>query len=65
VTSGHGGVFPAGLPVGVITSVDDGGVRVRPFVELDRLQYVRLVEYGLGGTLPVAAPPPAPRRGQR
>src|SRR5689334_17789401 len=64
-TSGHGGVFPAGLPVGVIASTGDGGVRVQPFVDLDRLEHVRLVEYGLGGTLPVAAPPPAPRRGQR
>jgi rod shape-determining protein MreC len=64
-TSGHGGVFPAGLPVGVIVSTGDGGVRVQPFVDLDRLEHVRLVEYGLGGTLPVAAPPPSPRRGQR
>jgi rod shape-determining protein MreC len=64
-TSGHGGVFPAGLPVGVIVSTGDGGVRVQPFVDLDRLENVRLVEYGLGGTLPVSAPPPSPRRGQR
>lgn len=64
-TSGHGGVFPAGLPVGVIVSTGDGGVRVQPFVDLDRLEHVRLIEYGLGGTLPVSAPPPAPRRGQR
>jgi rod shape-determining protein MreC len=64
-TSGHGGVFPAGLPVGVIASTGDGGVRVQPFVDLDRLEHVRLVEYGLGGTLPVSAPPPRPRRGQR
>jgi rod shape-determining protein MreC len=64
-TSGHGGVFPAGLPVGVIVSTGEGGVRVQPFVDLDRLENVRLVEYGLGGTLPVSAPPPSPRRGQR
>jgi rod shape-determining protein MreC len=64
-TSGHGGVFPAGLPVGIIASTDDGGVRVQPFVDFDRLEHVRLIEYGLGGTLPVSAPPPAPRRGQR
>ncbi len=64
-TSGHGGVFPPGLPVGIIASTDDGGVRVQPFVDFDRLEHVRLIEYGLGGTLPVSAPPPAPRRGQR
>jgi rod shape-determining protein MreC len=65
VTSGHGGVFPAGIPVGVIVAATDTTVRVRPFVDFDRVQHLRLVEYGLGGTLPMSAPPPAPRRGQR
>lgn len=64
-TSGVGGVFPAGLPVGVIVATGDNGVRVQPFVDLDRIEHLRLIEYGLGGSLPVAAPPPAPRRGQR
>jgi rod shape-determining protein MreC len=64
-TSGHGGVFPAGLPVGVVVAAGESGVRVQPFVDLDRLENLRLVEYGLGGTLPVSAPPPAPRRGHR
>lgn len=64
-TSGHGGVFPPGLPVGVIVSDGDSGVRVRPYVDFDRLEYLRLVDYGLGGTLPVSAPPPASRRGHR
>lgn len=65
VTSGHGGVFPPGIPVGVIVAAGDTAVRVQPFVNFDRMQHLRLVEYGLGGTLPVSAPPPAPRRGQR
>lgn len=64
-TSGHGGVLPPGLPVGIVESASEGNVRIRPFVDFDRLQHVRLVEYGLGGTLPMAAPPPTPRRGQR
>jgi len=63
VTSGHGGVFPPGLPVGLVVLGDDGAVRVQPFVEFHRLEYVRLIDYGLEGALPVAAPPPAPRRG--
>jgi rod shape-determining protein MreC len=62
VTSGHGGVFPPGLPVGVIVSVGDTGIRVKPHVEFHRLDHVRLIDYGLEGTLPVGAPPPAPRR---
>lgn len=43
VTSGHGGVFPAGLAVGVVSSVADGVVRVQPFVDFDRLEYVRVI----------------------
>jgi rod shape-determining protein MreC len=62
VTSGHGGVFPPGLPVGIVISAGDSGVRVRPFVEFYRLDNVRLIDYGLAGTLSVGAPPPAPRR---
>jgi rod shape-determining protein MreC len=47
VTSGHGGVFPPGLPVGVIVSVSDSGTVVQPLVATDRLEYVRVVDYGL------------------
>jgi rod shape-determining protein MreC len=45
VTSGHGGVFPPGLPVGRITVADDGVLRVAPFFELDRLEYISLVDH--------------------
>lgn len=62
MTSGHGGVFPPGLPVGVIVAVNDGVARIKPFVEFHRLDHVRLIDFGLAGTLPVGAPPPAPRR---
>ena len=43
VTSGHGGVFPAGLPVGRISSIRDGVIRITPFAELDVLEYVRII----------------------
>ena len=43
VTSGHGGVFPAGLPVGRIASVSDGVVRVDALADFDRLEYARIV----------------------
>jgi len=61
VTSGHGGVFPPGLAVGMVSSVADNIVRVKPFVEFHRLDYVRVVDYGLSGTLSVSAPRPTRR----
>lgn len=46
VTSGHGGMFPPGLPVGVVQGVDEGGVvRVQPFQDLTRLEFVRIVDF--------------------
>jgi hypothetical protein len=47
-----------------VVSTGDAGVRVRPYVEFHRLEHVRLLDYGLGGTLPVSAPPPVSRRGR-
>lgn len=64
MTSGHGGVFPAGLPVGIVVSVGEGGARVKPFVAFHRLDHVRLIDFGLSGALVVGAPPPATRRGR-
>jgi rod shape-determining protein MreC len=63
VTNGAGGVFPPGLPVGVVSGVENGIVRVEPYADLSRLDFVRLVDYGLGGLLPQSAipPPRAPR----
>jgi len=52
VTSGHGGAFPPGLPVGTVAAVSDGGITVQPFVQRDRLEYVRVVDFGLQGILP-------------
>jgi rod shape-determining protein MreC len=60
VTSGHGGALPAGLPVGVIADVGERGVLVQPYVDWSRLEFVRLLDYGLTGILPsVPAAPPA------
>ncbi|MGE0724875.1 MAG: rod shape-determining protein MreC [Alphaproteobacteria bacterium] len=63
VTSGHGGVFPPGVPVGEIALGEDGLVRARPFVDFDRLEYLRLVDAGLGHTLSEPIPGPV-RRGR-
>jgi rod shape-determining protein MreC len=51
VTSGDAGAFPPGLPVGVVTAVLETEVRVEPFFQRDRLDYVRVVDYGLEGIL--------------
>ena len=49
VTSGHGGLFPPNLPVGVIQNRKGQDVWLNPFAKLDRLQVVRLVQYNLAG----------------
>jgi rod shape-determining protein MreC len=51
VTSGHAGVFPPGIPIGVIAGVGDGGITVQPFAKRDALEYVRIVDYKLDGIL--------------
>jgi rod shape-determining protein MreC len=66
VTDGSGGVFPPGVPVGVVGSIDNGVVRVEPYAELSRLDYVRIVDFGLKGVLPQSALPlPRPTRRAR
>ena len=52
VTSGEGGVFPPGLPVGVVGAIDAAGPRVEPYVELSQVAYVLVVDYGLSRSLP-------------
>jgi rod shape-determining protein MreC len=39
------------LAIGAVASVSDGEIRVTPFVERSRLEYVRVVDYGLTGIL--------------
>ena len=56
VTSGEGGVFPPGLPVGEVSAVDGGGPRVEPYVEMSQLGYVMVVDYGLASALPQPQP---------
>ncbi len=47
VTSGVGGMFPAGLPIGFISSINGNRVEVEPMADLSRIEYVRIVDYGL------------------
>jgi rod shape-determining protein MreC len=51
VTSGHGGVFPPGLPIGIVTQASDTALRVQPFVDWAHMEYLRLAGYELPRTL--------------
>ena len=51
VTSGVAGVFPAGLPIGRISSIEKNDVKVTTFSNLDRLEYIKLVDYNLDDVL--------------
>ena len=44
ITSGHGGLFPYGLPVGVVVkATGKAGWTVRPYADIDRTSHVRVV----------------------
>lgn len=49
VTSGSGGLFPAGLPIGDVTAIKDGTALVTPLVRFDRLEYVRVLRFDFPG----------------
>ncbi len=73
LTSGMGGVFPPDLPVGTVSEISQfGEIRVRPEVNLDRLNYVSVIEYEIAD-FPVLnpeiqaetpVPPPEPQEEQ-
>lgn len=58
VTSGVTDAFPPGLPVGSVVTVDDRDIRVAPFVQQGRLEFVRVIDHGL----PALARDLAPKR---
>ncbi|MEQ8354824.1 MAG: rod shape-determining protein MreC [Kiloniellaceae bacterium] len=48
-TSGQGGVFPPGLPIGVVSGVTEKGVRVKPFVDWAHMEVLRIADYEMIG----------------
>ncbi|MCC9626006.1 rod shape-determining protein MreC [Thalassospira sp. MA62] len=51
LTSGHGGAFPPGIPVGIVSSVSENAIRVSPLFRRHQLEYLRVADYGLNGIL--------------
>jgi len=49
VTSGHGGVLPAGLPVGRVDLVEENFIRITPAVDFRGLSYVSVLTGGVDG----------------
>ncbi|PZQ48690.1 MAG: rod shape-determining protein MreC [Micavibrio aeruginosavorus] len=45
VTSGNGGMFMSGLPVGVVQIGEDGRPYVKPYSDVSRVTHVRIVDY--------------------
>jgi rod shape-determining protein MreC len=51
VTSGDADAFPVGLPVGRVARMSEGTVEVEPYMSSDKLQYVRIFDFGLANTV--------------
>ncbi len=63
VTSAEANAFPSGLPIGVVHYTASNVPEVEPFARLDRLEVVRIFDYGLTGVQPPeTAVRPADRR---
>ena len=47
LTSGDSaGIFAPGLPVGVVVSVQPNAIRIQPFADLRRLDFIQLIDFG-------------------
>jgi rod shape-determining protein MreC len=62
VSNAEAGALPAGLPVGVVHYSGSNAPEVEPAARLDRLEVVRLFDYGLRG---LVAPESTARSGDR
>jgi len=56
LTSAEANAFPAGLLVGTVHYAGNGQPQVDPAANLERLEIVRIFDYGLGGIVPPEAP---------
>lgn len=60
VTSGHDGIFPVGLPVGIVRSVNGNDIRIAPLADLSRLELLQLIDTSMSALTPETAPAPPP-----
>lgn len=51
ITSGDGGIFPYGLPVGKVVSTENGEKAIQLFANMDRISYVRVVDVPINPNL--------------
>jgi rod shape-determining protein MreC len=65
ITSGHGGAFPSGLPIGIVASVSDEGIDVQLFSDFSRLEYVRIVDFGLNNLMETSQGGYVPKRASK
>ncbi len=49
MTSGHGGIFPPHIPVGIVSSVQRGLVEITPITAMGRINQIRLIDFDLAG----------------
>ena len=59
VTSGDGGVFPPGLPIGTVSEASETRIVLQPVVDVARLSEARILDYGVEGILPSPEKVPA------
>jgi rod shape-determining protein MreC len=58
VTSAEANAFPANLPVGTVHYTGSGAPEVEPAAMLQKLEVVRIFDYGLTGVIPPERPTP-------